>query len=461
MFDFNEKKRKTLIWSTIIYAVLILLFILIVNYEKFSAFFTVIGNKLAIFAPIVIGAVIAYLCTPLVRLYQNRIFFKMKSKRWSRTLSIISTYFTIIIVMVAFIALVLPQLIASLEELIKNMTNGTYLNAALEWVNNTLNRFLAFQDDHNQNLIFIDAEAITSWIQDFFNGSTGYIQTITNGIVAYISKFVISVKNLFLGILFSVYFVISKERLYAMYKKTSLAVISTKKFNRIHSWFQYTDKTFGGFVIGKLIDALFMMIMCSIAFGIANIPFAILIATVIGIANIIPYFGPFIGAIPSGFIVLIASPSKFLLFCILLLVIQQFDANVLEPKIVGNKIGLSSLGVMSAVIIMGGYFGIIGTFFGVPVFAVICTLVNAWVDSRLRKKNFSTALADYYSEKSTVDPNEEHISLWQRFFTWLNTKVILQIKDFIAEKKTKKADNKNNTENTESNTDNDQTNNKK
>ncbi len=435
MFDFNEKKRKTLVISTIIYAVLILLFILIVNFDKFNVFFAAMADKLSIFAPIIIGAIIAYLCVPLVRLFQTRVFFKLKSKRLNRTLSIVCTYCTLLIVILSFVALIIPQLVASCEDLIRNLTNGTYLNSAIDWINSTLNNIVAIQGNYQPNSTFIDAEAVTAWIQSFFNESTGYLQIITNGLVTYVSKFFVSVTNLFLGFLFSVYFVISKEKLYAMFKKISMAFISPKKYDKLHAWAVYADKTFGGFVVGKLIDAVFMMVMCAIAFGIAGIPFGILIATVIGFANIIPYFGPFIGAIPSGFIVLIADPSKFILFCILLLVIQQFDANVLEPKIVGNKIGLSSLGVMSAVIIMGGYFGIIGTFFGVPVFAVICTLVNAWIDTRLKKKDFSTELADYYSDKSVVDPREEHVSLWNKTFTMLEEKVFDKIKSAIKKRK--------------------------
>lgn len=439
MFDFNEKKRKTLVISAIIYAILILLFILIVNFDKFSGFFSALGNMLAVFAPIFIGAILAYLCLPLVRMYQNRVFGKMASNRAKHSLSILCAYITLLIAVVCFVALIVPQLLASVEELIVKMTDGTYLNAAIDWVNSMLNRILAFQDNYtDENLIFIDAEQITRWVRDFFNDSTGYIQTLTNGLVAYVSKFVISVKNLFLGLLISIYFVMSRERLHAMFKKISLAFISKKKYDAVSQWFRFTDKTFGGFVVGKLIDATFMMVMCSLVFGIADIPYAILIATVIGIANIIPYFGPFIGAIPSGFIVLIASPSKFILFCILLLIIQQFDANVIEPKIVGDKIGLSSLGVITAVIIMGGYFGIIGMFFGVPIFAVICTLINAWVDSRLAKKDFSVALADYYSENSLIDPNEEHISLWNKTFNWIDEKIIHKIKISWKNRKNKK-----------------------
>ena len=437
MFDFNEKKRKTLIISTVVYAVLILLFILVVNFDKFGAFFTIVGDKLSVFAPIFIGAVLAYLCCPLIRWYQDRIFVKIPSRRFKRLLSILSTYITLVLAVVLFIALIVPRLLASIEELIIKMSDGTYLTAAIDWVNEILS---SVQDSYTgEPLLYIDASKVTRWLQDFFNDSTGYIQILTNSLLTYVSSFFISLKNLFLGLLLSIYFVISKERIQAMFKKICMAFISEKNFDRLCAWSVYTDKTFGGFVVGKLIDAVFMMVMCSAAFSIAEIPYAILIATVIGIANIIPFFGPFIGAIPSGLIVLIADPSKFLLFCILLLVIQQFDANVIEPKIVGDKIGLSSLGVISAVIIMGGYFGIYGTFFGVPIFAVICTMINAWIDSRLKKKDYSVALADYYSEKSLVDPNEKRVGLREKTFKWLDEKVVQKLKTKWQNRKGKRS----------------------
>ena len=436
MFDFNEKKKKTIIISTIVYAILILLFILIVNFEKFKAFFSALGNGLAIFAPIFIGAIIAYLCLPLVRLFQNKVFHKITANRTKHSLSVLCTYISLLVFVVFFVALIVPQLLSSVEELIVKMTDGTYLNAAIDWVNSTLNRLLAFQNNYtDDNLVFVDAELVTRWVQDFFKDSTGYIQSLTNSLVAYVSKFVISIKNLFLGLLISIYFVVAKDRLQAMFKKACLAFISPKKYEYLSKWAHYSDKTFGGFVVGKLIDATFMMVMCAIAFSIAKMPYAILIATIIGIGNIIPYFGPFLGAIPSGFIVLIASPSKFLLFCILLLLIQQFDANVFEPKIVGEKTGLSSLGVIIAVIIMGGYFGIIGTFFGVPIFAVICSLTNAWIDSRLHKKDLPVALAEYYSKNALIDDSSDRVSLWNKTGHWLNDKIFSKVKSALSKRK--------------------------
>lgn len=417
MFNLNEKKKKILTVCAIIYAVLILVFVLIVSFDKFSAFGNWIDGKLSVFTPIVVGAIIAYLCTPLVRIFQNTILKKMKNVHARRTLSIVLTYLSIIGLVVIFVSLILPQLFSSAEEFLRKMTDGTYLNSTINSVNDLLNRILTAKDD--DRFEFIDVEQIMNYIRNFFNDSGDLLQKLGNAFLSYASKFMVSIKNVFLGFLLSVYFVISKERIYAQSKKIMLSFIPQNKFDSIVSWARHADTTFGGFVVGKLIDAIFMMIICSVVFGIAGIPYAVLISVIIGISNIIPFFGPFIGAIPSGFIVLIASDaSKLLLFVILILVIQQIDGNILEPKIVGNKTGLSSLGVIVAVIVMSGYLGIIGTFFGVPIFALLCSIVKSFVDNRLKKKELSTELSEYYPQDSLVDPREEHETINNRIYKW-------------------------------------------
>ena len=165
-----------------------------------------------------------------------------------------------------------------------------------------------------------------------------------------------------------------------------------------------------------------MMISCGIVFSILKIPYAVLVAVIIGVSNLIPFFGPFIGSIPSGLIILIANPGKFILFVIALLIIQQFDANVIEPKIVGTRTGLTSLGVIVAIMIMSGYFGLIGMFFGVPIFAIACTILMSAVDKKLEKKALTTNIADYYSENSIVDPNRHVVPLGSKMYSWLGSK---------------------------------------
>ena len=453
MFDFNDKKKKIIAICAAVYAVLVLLFVLIVNFDKFSAWGTWINQKFDVFTPIIIGAILAYLCTPLVRFFQNIALKKMKNKRAKRGLSIFLTCISVIGIVFAFVALIIPQLLSSAEEFLKKMTDGTYLNNAIESVNNILNNLLTSRGE--EQFEFIDKQKIIDYIRKFFNNSGTIFQQLGNFVLAYASNFVISIKNIFLGFLISVYFLIFKERIYAQTQKLMRAVLPKKKCESLSAWASYADTTFGGFVVGKLIDALFMTVACSIVFGIAGIPYTVLISVIIGISNIIPFFGPFIGAIPSGFIVLIASDtSKLLLFVVLLLLIQQFDANVMEPKIVGDKTGLTSLGVIVAVLIMSGYFGILGTFFGVPIYAILCSLIRGWVDGGLKKKELSTELADYYPENSLVNPRETTekksrniFHLIGIFFAFLFRKIKKLFAFFAAKSKAKKRHNEENKNN--------------
>lgn len=427
MFDFNDKKKKILTIGAIIYAFLILLFVLIVNFDKFSEWGTWINQKFDVFAPIIIGATIAYLCVPLLKFFQNVILKKMKNNRAKRGLSIMFTYITVLGIVVAFVALVIPQLLSSAEEFLKKMTDGTYLNDAITSVNELLNKLLNNRGD--EQLDFINKQRIIDYIREFFANSGALFQKAGEFILAYASNFAVSLKNIFLGFLLSVYFLIFKERIYAQTKKILLAILPKKKCDAFYSWSSEANATFGGFVVGKLIDAVFMTVACSIVFSIAKIPYSPLIAVVIGVSNIIPFFGPFIGAIPSGFIVLISSDvSTLLLFVVLLLIIQQFDANVMEPKIVGDKTGLTSLGVIIAVLVMSGYFGILGTFFGVPIYAILCSLGRSLVNGGLKKKELSTDLGDYYPENSLATPREQKkhwniFALLKKFFLFVFRKI--------------------------------------
>ena len=438
MFDFNDKKKKIITICASVYAVLVLLFVLIVNFDKFSAWGQWINDKFDVFSPIIIGAILAYLCAPLVRLFRNIILKKMKNNRAKRGLSILFTYICVLGLVFAFVALIIPQLLSSAEEFLKKMTDGTYLNNAIESVNSILNKLLSAKGD--EQFEFIEKQKIIEYIRKFFDNSGAIFQQLGNFVLAYASNFVVSIKNIFLGFLISIYFLIFKERISAQTKKLMLAIFPKKRYESLASWVSYADSTFGGFVVGKLIDALFMTVACSIVFGIAGIPYTILISVIIGISNIIPFFGPFIGAIPSGFIVLIASDtSKLLLFVVLLLLIQQFDANVMEPKIVGDKTGLTSLGVIVAVLIMSGYFGILGTFFGVPLYAILCSIIRSLVDGGLKKKELSTDLADYYPENSLVDPREQKPK--KNLFKWLGSLFMLlwgKIKQCASKRKEKK-----------------------
>ncbi len=436
MFGFDDKKKRILTISFFVYAIVLLLAIIMMNFEKFSTFIDWINDKLSVFTPIILGAIIAYLCTPLVRLYQKLLKkLKMKRNPTIRGLSILFAYVTLLGFVVIFVFLFGPQLVSSIEDLMRKMTDGTFMNSTLDKVNEYLNRILS--SGNGEEFEFIDVDKINNAISKFFISSEDILQQGIGLIVSYAEKIFVGIKNIFLGILLSIYFVISKERLNAQSKKILSAALSSKKYESTLKWFRFADNTFGGFIVGKLLDALFMMVSCGIVFSLLKIPYAILVAVIIGVSNLIPFFGPFIGAIPSGLIILIANPGKFILFVITLLIIQQFDANVIEPKIVGTRTGLSSLGVIVAIMIMSGYFGLIGMFFGVPIFAIVCTIFMSAVDKKLEKKALTTDLASYYSEQSIVDPNRHVESIGSRLFAQIGNK-FTAFKNSVGKKSYKK-----------------------
>lgn len=451
MFGFDEKKKRILTISFFVYAIVLLLAIIMMNFEKFTTFTNWLNDKVAIFLPIIMGAIIAYLCTPLVKFFQRVVLKKMKRNPLKRGLSILLAYISLLTLIVVVCFLIVPQLINSIEDLVRKMTDGTYLNFALDTVNNFLNKFLVTE---GERLDIIDVNKINNFVTNFFVSSEDILQQGINIAINYASKIFTGVKNLLLGILISIYFVIRKENLYAQSKKIVTALFTEKKCSSIFSWCKFADKTFGGFVIGKILDALFMIFACSIAFSIAKIPYAILVSVVIGICNIIPFFGPFIGAIPCGLIILLADPGKLLLYIILLLIIQQFDANVVEPKIVGDRTGLSSLGVIVAIMIMSGYFGIIGMFFGVPIFAIFYTFIMSVIDKKLEKKAASTDIADYYSETSIVDPRRVPEPKSSKLYQKLGKIAVNSVGSFSKKSKNKTAEENtsvNNEENNENN----------
>ena len=193
-----------------------------------------------------------------------------------------------------------------------------------------------------------------------------------------------------------------------------------------------TNKTFGGYIQGTLIDSTLIGILVCIVFSIFKIPYPMLLGIIIAVTNVIPIFGPFIGVIPAAFIVLIAAPEKLILMLILILIIQQVDGNYIVPRILGQSTGLSALGVFLAIIIMGGYFGVIGMVVGVPTFAVISTLASRAIDQKLRKKGLSTDISDYYNKYSLEDdPEQEHETLFTRIVNFF-VKIIKAIISGIA-----------------------------
>ena len=403
MIELNNKKKLTIAIS--VYCSLLLAIVLIGQHETVL---NVINSILSVLSPLIIGFTVAYLLNPILKFFEKKVFKFIKNKRILRFVGVFFTYISLILFFLALGMLVIPQVTKSITELVSKFES--YKESALDFVNSIL------QNLKNMNILSnqVDANSIIEMLSDDITSGASIMKSIVSFLAANIDEILVIPKNILLGLFISIYALLNKERLAAQFKKLAKAVLSAESYETVYHRVTFTQATFGGYFTGVLLDALFVGITAFLALVIFGIPYASLIAVVVAVTNVIPVFGPFIGAIPSAIIIFISQPNKVLLFIILMVVIQQIDGNIIAPKILGNSTGMSSLSVIIAISIMGSCFGFIGMFIGVPVFAVIIALIKELVDERLMVKELPTETSHYYYRNSMADVNQEHITLFER-----------------------------------------------
>ncbi len=394
-------------------AVIAILVYCIANAGSFEAVFARIGSVLS---PLIIGCIIAYLCNPFLKFYEYVVFRKLGKGNLRLGLSLFATVLTFFGILAIIIALILPELIDSISQLITNYE--FYLNGLLGFVQSMINKL---PEEVAGHIDISDMQKLTSFLTDMFGAGEDIMSQVLSFLQGFLVDgtliedvwgFVMDVFNTFmdliLGLFIAFYILSSKEKRAAQIHKFRAACFSDKQNDKITEFVKLVDHTFGGFIKGVLLDAVAVGVVTFILLSICKISeYNLLIAAICAITNIIPVFGPFIGAIPSGLIVLISNPEKFILFIILVIIIQQIDGNLLCPMIQGNNTGVSSLAVLVAITVMGGFFGLGGMVIGVPVFAVIIELVKRFIEARLRKKNRSTDTTDYYAANAVGNAEED------------------------------------------------------
>ena len=401
-----EKKKKLYVVS-ISCAIIFVVLYLITNISAITEFFSGI---LSVLSPIIVGAAIAYMLNPLLKLFEYKLLKKIEKKSLRRGLSLLLTYVTAILFLVAFFWLMIPRVIDSVVELTNKF--DTYVEQTVGLVNSIISKFTANSDGAHH----IDEETMLNALQSFLFASGDVMATVAEYVKEFGLGLFVGVKNTLLGFFISIYILISKEHLHAQIRRLTAAIFKDNTRVRLLRYVRTANRTFGSFFIGKIVDSLIIGFITLIALLIFRIPHAVLVSTIVGVTNVIPVFGPFIGAIPSAFIIFISSPQKALVFLILILLIQQLDGNVIGPKILGNSTGISSLGVIVAIVIMGEYFGVIGMIVGVPIFATIIIIVNELIEAKLKKKGLPQSIEDYYPAYSLVDPHEHHEKMGERIF---------------------------------------------
>ena len=436
----EDKKRFRLTRRWVIFGVIylmaMLLIIVIVNSRHLSDF---IKLNVSAFRPVIIGLVIAYITNPLYNFLHDNIFtWEKRAQAMRKILSMVFTYAVIILFIIVFVLLLLPQLTSSIQDLGNNFQS--YADETFSYVNELVaGLHLPFAVPE------LSSEAILEWLPGE-EGASGQVKlqaliaNLTTLVSGYVVQAVSLVLDIFIGLFIAGYTLASKQRITAQIRRLLTAVFRTKGCNAVLEFIRETDRTFGRYVVGKVTDSALVIVVCSIVFSLAGIPYAILVGFIVGATNIIPFFGPIFGAVPCGLLVFIAEPRKILTFIILVLVVQQIDANIIDPMITGNATGLSSLGVIVAVTVMGNYFGVMGMILGVPITVSIFNLGKRFLDHKLSADNLPTELEPYYPPKTEkIDMGTgEHVPLFTRLLHYYQTRKQLAEARMEA-KKAKKA----------------------
>lgn len=400
-------------WGITAFAVIAAGILFYFGIDYMGKLFDAVGSFLRILSPFIWGLVISYLLMPSMAMYEEKFFKpliaklrtkhpKLKiSEKLSRVLAVTLAEIVLVIIIGALIYLIVPQVYDSIATIIAN--SPSYFDSAYSAIDNLLRDYPVIEE-YATKIFGNITEALTRWVSTtVLPGMESLVTNITTG-VYYVLK---AVYNVVIGIIVSVYILYNREAFRAHYKKFMYSIFSPKTAMKVNSAFKFADKTFMGFITGKLLDSAIIGVICYIGCLALNLPYALLIAVIVGVTNIIPFFGPFIGAVPSAIIILMVNPMKCLIFIILIIVLQQVDGNIIGPKILGDKTGLSSLWVIVAILVGGSFFGIAGMFFGVPILACLTSLCSFLLESRLLRKNLPTRGHAYQTDPPAREAGEE------------------------------------------------------
>lgn len=359
-----------------------------------------VNNIFLVTRPIVYGLIIAYIMTPTLKFIEKRINLIctkckiniVKHRGKIRGFSILTTSVLFIFVIYALIAMLVSQIVPSIQNIANNF--DAYINGLSKWINKL------FED--NSNIALLVQNSINVYSHKFEEWLSTIVIPQASDIIKTLSLSVISIMkllwNVIIGFVISIYLMFNKELLSGQSKKIIYAFWKTKTANMVINEIRSVHQTFVGFISGKVIDSIIIGLLCFIGTTIIGTPYAALVSVIVGVTNVIPFFGPYLGAIPCTIFILIvdlAHPINCVYFAIFILVLQQFDGNVLGPKILGDSTGLSGLWVIISITLFGGLFGVLGMVIGVPIFAVLYSAIKRIVNYNLNKRKLPTETSLY------------------------------------------------------------------
>ena len=360
---------------------------------RVEAISNTLSKILSILKPVLYGCGIAYLLNPIVKsvdaylvpVLEKHMKKKEKAKKVSRSIGVIVALVVLITVVSTLINMLIPELITSIRNLI--FTLPAQINQLVKEINNIQ------LDDSTATAVLKNAmneasASLQKWMRTDLLDKVNEVMThLTVGLYTLIMEMFHAV----IGVIVSVYILFGKETFINQSKKAAYAIFPAERANLLIHIAVKTNEIFGGFIIGKMIDSIIIGILCFIGTSILKMPYAMLVSVIVGVTNVIPFFGPFIGAIPAIFLLVLVNPWHALIFTIFIIILQQFDGNYLGPKLMGDSMGIRAVFVVFAVIVGGGLFGVLGMFIGVPLFVVLYSLFAEAVRDRLKKKEINVS----------------------------------------------------------------------
>ena len=350
--------------------------------------------------PFLVGFCISFLLLPIVnrveKLIDRLVSRRKPHPRLSRVLAAIIAYIILIALLSGFFAILVPQLITSVKSILQYVTNFVSVNR--ETINQLLVKF---------EFLSIEGEQLVIAWENVVSQAMNYTSLLLDNLMAISSSIYTLVFQVFVGMIAAFYLLMEKEKFCAQAKKLCYSLFKPKTCEVLIYWTRRANRIFAGFITGKIMDSLIIGMLCYICMMLFRIEYPLLISVIVGITNIIPFFGPFIGAIPSALILLLVNPLSALWFLVFILILQQLDGNVIGPFILGDYVGLSPFWIMLSIMVGGGMFGFAGMLLSVPLFALVYAIVRATIEGRLKSRNLPTSTEAYAGAPENMREDKE------------------------------------------------------
>ena len=400
--NMNKKYTTIAVYAFLVIAAAITFFFVI---SEHSVVGRMAGTFFGLMTPFIYGAALAYVLNPVLNWLEKKVFPKVfgdrVSKRSRRGLGVLLTFLFGCAVVALFLAVLIPQIVESID----NLAQSIY--AFLPQAQNFLNDLIAQYGTNEMlvdvlSMLGVDISDPSMALQRLATRSYTFLTQVLPNLFGGVMRFTSGLLDVVVGIIIAIYLLLSKEIFYAQVKKLLFAFVPRRVAQATLNLTHDSNAIFCGFISGKILDSAIIGVLCFIGCSVLQMPYTVLVSFIVGVTNVIPYFGPFIGAIPSIFIIMIADPLKSLVFAVFVLILQQLDGNIIGPKILGDSTGLSAFWVIFAVTFFGGLFGFVGMLIGVPTFAVIYALVRNFAEFKLGKKGLKTQTPDFASQENPI-----------------------------------------------------------